>query len=523
VKPPFLPPVTGRYGFPQDLGDKAGWLKLGLGLCLISLLLYSLSTTTADLDLWGYLSFGRLFWEQGQFPLQDIFAYVPTLKLWVYHEWLTGVIFYLIYQRLGPAGLQALKYLLGMGAVLLVFLTARKRGASLLAAGLVLFMVHEFLTYGYSPVRAQVFTYFFFALTLYLLENARVTGRYRGLWLLVLIQIPWCNLHGGFIAGLSVIFLYALGEILSPRPFWPYYLGCLALGGLATLINPYGLDYWRYLLNAIFMPRPEIIEWSSVIVAVKNGAMSPGNAIYLATIIVFTFLLLGWARWREITTTLILGFTLYMGLNHIRHLVFFLIALGAYLPSLLTPYFETLQTLPRFEGLGRRLGWKIPMIASLAVMVLWGYRFLAREPLSLKIPPLPSFESKYEVYYPVWAFDYIKEHRLTGKLLISFKWGEYALWNLYPLCQVAIDGRYETVYPEAVALPYFEFIKGRKDWRRFLEQYPPDLILIDISSKTCSLLQGEALWRQVYADTGSALFVRSPDSRAATIVSDGVH
>lgn len=508
--------------FPQDLGDKAGWLKLGLWLSLILLLLYGLSTTTADPDLWGYLAFGRLFWEQGQFPLHDIFAYVPTLKFWVYHEWLTGVIFYPIYQKLGPAGLQALKYLLGMGAVLLVFLTARKRGASLLAAGLVLFMVHEFLTYGYSPVRAQVFTYFFFALTLYLLENARLTGRYHGLWLLVFIQVPWCNLHGGFIAGLSVIFLYALGETLSHRPFWPY-LVCLALGGLATLINPYGLDYWRYLLNAISMPRPEIIEWSSVIVDVKNGTMPLNNAIYLATIIVFTFLLLWWARWREVTTTLILGFTLYMGLNHVRHLVFFLIALGAYLPSLLTPYLETLRTMPRFEGFGRRLGWKIPIIASLAVMVLYGYRFLEREPFSLKIYPFPSFESKYVVYYPVGAFDYIREHRLPGKLLINFRWGEYALWTLHPLCQVAIDGRYETVYPEAVALPYFEFIKGRKDWRQFLEQYPPDMILIDISSKTCSLLQGEAQWRQVYADTGSALFVRSPDSRAATILWGGVH
>jgi hypothetical protein len=54
----------------------------GLFACLIILVcLNALSGTVADPDLWGYLSFGRLFWETGQFPYQDIFAYVPTLNL----------------------------------------------------------------------------------------------------------------------------------------------------------------------------------------------------------------------------------------------------------------------------------------------------------------------------------------------------------------------------------------------------------------------------------------------------------
>ena len=45
------------------------------------MILYSLFGTAADLDLWGYMAFGRLFWETGGFPHHDTSAYVPTLKV----------------------------------------------------------------------------------------------------------------------------------------------------------------------------------------------------------------------------------------------------------------------------------------------------------------------------------------------------------------------------------------------------------------------------------------------------------
>ena len=76
-------------------------LKTAVFLFMIIATLVILGQTTADLDLWGYLAFGRLFWGQPHFPYQDVFAYVPTLHPWVYHEWLTGVLFYPLYQTLG--------------------------------------------------------------------------------------------------------------------------------------------------------------------------------------------------------------------------------------------------------------------------------------------------------------------------------------------------------------------------------------------------------------------------------------
>lgn len=107
------------------------------------------------------------------------------------------------------------------------------------------------------------------------------------------------------------------------------------------------------------------------------------------------------------------------------------------------------------------------------------------------------------------AADYIRQRRLSGKLLLEFNWGEYAIWELFPRCRVALDGRYETVYPEAVATEYFEFIYGRPGWQDFLRHYPPDLVLVDSRSRIYSLLLGDEGWRLLYADPGCALFVRA--------------
>jgi hypothetical protein len=492
---------------PERTGVHLAGKLLGPALILTisSFLLLALSKTAADPDLWGYLAFGRLFWKTGSFPYQDVFSYLPTLHPWVYHEWLTGVLFYPIYQTLGSAGLQLLKYALGLATLTFIYLTARRRGADPLSIFLVFFLIQPLLALGFPPIRAQAFTYCFFALTLYLLERARQTGSWAGLWVLVPLQILWCNLHGGFLSGLGLMALYALGEALSRRPFWPY-AGMSLLAGLATLINPYGLQYWSYLLKAVTMPRPQIREWTSLLVHYQKNLFGPAEILYVLAFIFLAVFLIWWARWREPTGLLLLGLTLYLGLRHTRHLAFFLILAGAYLPSLLKSYGETLKSRPIFPAL-KRLGWKTPLLILTLIFAFQSYRFLRVNPLRIEIPPVPDRPSSW-LYYPQSGLDYLRQHRLSGNLLTEFGWGEFLIWNLYPQCRVALDGRYETVYPDEVCQAYFHFFHQPDQFRRFLTDYPPDLILIDSRSRVFAFLSGQPEWQRLQVDAGCALFRR---------------
>ena len=485
------------------------WLRIGAFSAFLVFTLGLFSTTNvADPDLWGYLSFGRLFWHSQKFPYHDVFSYVPTRNLWVYHEWLTGVLFYPLYQTLGAPGLLVLKYGLGLATIGLIYLTARRRGAHPLAAALFAVIILEEARYGYGPVRAQVFTYFFFALTLYLLERARLTGWWQGLYFLPLILIPWANLHGGFLAGLGLMVIYAGGEFLARRPFLPYLL-IFFLSLLVTLVNPYGVEYWAYVARAVTMPRPTITEWASIIRGYQTGVVNEILIIYLL-ILSFVGLWGMWrSHWREVSASLALAVTLVLSLWHIRHLPFFVLLAGAYWPVCLQVNVDYLQSRPALQRLGSLRPTKISVLAGLAMFTILNLVFfVGSNPLSPKLPEKPGSPKEIFVFfYPVGAVNFILEHGLTGKILTVFQWGEYLIWELYPRCLVAYDGRYETVYPPEVDRRYIEFYYARPQWRRFLEDYPPDLILLDQRMETVKFIQKEPQWRQVYADSGCALFV----------------
>ena len=94
-------------------------------------------------------------------------------------------------------------------------------------------------------------------------------------------------------------------------------------------------------------------------------------------------------------------------------------------------------------------------------------------------------------------------------MLTEFDWGEYIIWELNGKCRVAMDGRYETVYPEYVSREYFEFAAGGRNWRQFLDKYPHDLILLKYNNHLCEIIRKEPKWSQVFIDEGSVLFMRS--------------
>lgn len=385
-----------------------------------------LGSNAADYDLWGYLTFGRLFWTADGFPYQDIFAYVPTKEVWVYHEWLTGVLYFPIYQSLGEAGLQLLKYALGIMTAGSIYLASRKRGAGPLASVIGLLTAHYLFSIGYKPVRAQVFTFFFYVLTIYILESAKREERWGYLWWLIPIQVLWCNFHDGFVAGLGIIGLYTLGEALSHRRFWPY-AKVLVFSCLATLINPYGVKYWGYIIEAISMPRPEIMELLSVYMAIKKG-LYVHNVLYFLSFFLFSFLLVLWYRKRDLTDILVLGATAFLSFRHIRHIALFMLSYTIYLPVIFSTFWEVFKGHPWKIAFRRHLDENRLMLLVAILTVFLTYRFLSGSPFDIRTRPSQDVQGKH-LRYPIGAVEYMKAHNLTGNVLLYFDWGEFIIWT----------------------------------------------------------------------------------------------
>jgi hypothetical protein len=441
---------------------------LGLGFYLFFVALFN--NVLADYDLWGYLSFGRAFWEDGFFPYKDKFAYTPTQPLWIYHEWLTGVVFYSLTKYLGPVSLQLLRYILAIITIHLLYSTALKRGGNPFTIAMTIIPTILLLSFGYIPVRAQIFTFFFFILTLYMLEHAKKTGDGSILRWLPLIQLFWCNFHGGFVSGIGLIFLYALGEGLARNKNAIVYLRWGIISLLATLINPYGIKYWIYTIQAVSMPRPEITEWYSVITALKVNFHVFSVSLFL-TMSLIIFLAFLFRRKKDLTDLLVFAVMIYLGCVHIRHEVLFALVFGAYLPVVLSEYAQEWNANRRSF---MHLSWFLPAILSALLISTYFYFYPLKQ-----ITFIPTFRIlALSDYYPTEAIHWLKANNIQGNILPHFEWGEYLIWSYYPACRVAMDGRYETVYKGNVHKEYFDFLFGRDGWDIFLKKYPHDIVML---------------------------------------------
>ena len=471
---------------------------------MIALIVWRLTATMADPDLWGYLSFGRLFWNRAGFPYHDIFSYTPVKTLWVYHEWLTGVLFYPIYDSLGASGLQGLKYIVGLGTAALIFRTARIRGALTPASVIGLLLITPFFSFAYSPVRAQIFTNLLFVVTLYILEFSKQLKRTRCLWGLPPLFLLWANLHGGFVAGLGVIGLFAVGESIRGQRALPYW-SVLAPTVLITLINPYGLQYWIYLKDALLMARPDIDEWHSLFFALQNGESS-ANILMFIILVILALLMLLTSRNRLFSDILLFMTTALLAFQHVRHQSMFFLVMGCCGPVYLTEAWNLIRQTATKTVRRQKTIRAIMLIFFASLFIYSCSGFFVAQPFNLTLHNASAKEMA-DYNYPVGAVEFIRKNSLNGNILTEFSWGEYIIWNL-PESRVAMDGRYETLYTDQAAHEYFEFTKGNIGWRDYLYKYPHEMILFRPDSIVSHLLHAELRWSVIYADADCALFFR---------------
>ncbi|MBQ8476823.1 hypothetical protein IJ531_07160, partial [bacterium] len=213
-----------------------------------------------EFDFWERLVVGKSFFQTGHLFNYDFQSYGTTHQF-IDHEWGSSLVFYLLQRYTGDIGLYFFKSLLIFLTIFLIVKIIRldKKDAKL--HFLFFFFALHAISYSiYATIRCQSFSFLFFILYLYILKKAR--GNYRLLWVIPVLNIIWANLHGGFMAGLILILLFALGEWLNKKPSKPYFIAFL-LSCITSLINPYGIKYIYFIFGALSLHRTHITEWQS--------------------------------------------------------------------------------------------------------------------------------------------------------------------------------------------------------------------------------------------------------------------
>ena len=413
-----------------------------------------------DGDLWAKLAIGSTLWNTGHLPRHDVYAFTPTLPQYIDHEWGAGVVFYALLQWFGPSSLIVLRMVLAIGLLALGIFTGRRQGCDGKILLLLAVPAAACILTGYIPVaRSHVFTFFLFAATLFCLEELRRGRRWPAI-VLPAIMLAWTNLHGGFVAGLGVIFIYCANACLRREKAALMICTGLACGAV-TLINPYGLDFWRYLVPALLHPRARIQEWRPL----PPLAWDDFWGFRLLFVLTVGALAAGWKRvapknWPGLA---VLAVTAWMGWRSRRHGPFLAAAALAYAG----PYFQAVWR-GRFDLL--------PATGLLYVAIAyWVAKFIL--PSASLVPLSPIGED------PVREADILARAGARGNAATPFGWGSYVSWRLYPNIKISMDGRYETTYPESTFDLNNDFYDHQGDWLRLCREYKVDYVILDLQNE----------------------------------------
>ena len=201
-----------------------------------------------DTDLWYHLTGGRYLCTTGTIPHDSFFSFITPPRPWVDYYWLFQALVYGIYRLWAYQGLvifRAAMYLATLTIVLRLLIQGRHRERSLpwfafLGACYCLLLIPRSLA-----VRPHLFSYFFIAAFLYLLELAPQ----RAVWL-PLLGLLWCNLHGitypvlELICGAHLVeWLIASRASRATRVPWPRPSPPMLIATMLTpLLTPHSLD-----------------------------------------------------------------------------------------------------------------------------------------------------------------------------------------------------------------------------------------------------------------------------------------
>jgi hypothetical protein len=504
-------------------------------LVIASTFLHFWVRNLADPDLWGHLTWGRAMIHDWALTARDTYSYTAVGRPFFDHEWLADVITAWTFDAAGSGGLIALK--LGLGGLMLVCILDAVRTMArdtdlegpvhplMLAAGMVLSLAA--IAPG-ATFRPQLFTMAFTAATWALLVRAderlaTPSARSRiswELWCLPFLLVFWANVHGGFLVGLALIGLFAASVVWRA---WRGRAGApgvreaavvvfmTVLSAAAPLVNPYGVELYRYLLGTLHL-HDGITEWDPV--PLLGTAFIRFKLLLAATVAVS---LLWWQSEREpgrrarlAWRLAFVAFAAVYAFRHQRHTVLFAIVAA--------PIVVVAGERLRRAVLARRPA-LAPRAAVMAAITI-GVLVVPAVQLAGIAGDWRSHGTaiRYSrLAFPIDALNFIRQHDLRGNLALPVHWGSFTIHQLGDRVRVFIDGRFEAVYPRNVLDDHFAFIHGREGWERLLDDYPTDMVLVQRTHGSHERMFKRSDFAYVYSDRGALLFVRRNPTNSAAL------
>jgi hypothetical protein len=493
-------------------------------LALLGILAFSPMSAglLGDADTGWHIRSGEQILATHAIPRTDPFSYTRHGEPWYAWEWMYDVVIAAIHHVSGLNGVILFTAAVISVTFALLFRFILRRSGNLAVAAF-LTLLAAAAAQVHMLARPHVLSWL---LTLLWVENLCrfEDGERSALLRLPPLMLLWVNLHAGFILGLGLLGIFALGDIwrsvAAPRggdrekiaQLFIVFSACL----LTTLLTPYGyrlhIHVYQYLSNGFLMNN--IDEFKS-----PNFHVFVYEYFELFIPLVIAGAMLGRDRLTP-TRVLLLLFSLHAGLYAARNIpisaIIMSLVLGPSLTLAISPKSDCssrLRWLHSVFDAGRgisdsmtrlesQLRGHVPaavVMAASVALVLNGGRVFSRQILSA------HFDEKT---FPVKAAQFVAQRRIRDHLFSSDTWGAYLIYRLYPGTEVYFDDRHD-FYGETFVKEYGKAILGSRQWREPLDRYQVKWVLVPVDSPLSSLLRESHDWRAEYDDGLAILFTRA--------------
>lgn len=466
-------------------------LKIFLPLIVVFVL--SLNPPS-DADLGWHLKYGEYFFQHGQILRDNIFSNeMPDYK-WANSSWATDLISYATFSNFGFLGLS----ILGAAVISATFyFFAKASKLDYYEKALIFPLLLLFL----GPInsvsfRGQLLSLLLTGVLFYILSLYE-DGKEKALYILVPIFALWVNIHGQFLFGLILLYIWvAIFLSTTSIKLKKDLLFVTLLSSAATFINPWGIQVYQVTLSHFNNPDlKSIIEY-----------------------LPFNELSIFW--WNQI----IVGFILFLGL-------LFIILNGEIRRKL--PWIGPLGLLYALSYWVRRYSWSMyylsmPLLKPVASFVKPDKErsadFAATAVLLLSIGltiwianPFVRIQNMSWDRYCSEALDcspdsikYIANNHLERNLMNLYNWGGFMIWN-YPGVKPSIDGRMHLWRDQSGYSAFSEYYPIEQNFKD-IDETNYDTVLMSPGKpvyKRLKELVKIGKWKLVYEDSKAGIFLRN--------------
>lgn len=484
-------------------------------------------------DIWMHLKNGELILKNRHFLYTDTYSFRTIGMPWVNHEWLAGVIFYLVFQMGKVNGLIIFKTLLVLVLTLWLIATCllTKNRWNILYPVIVFALFNAGVR---SLERPHMFTDFFVPVFFFILFAYKYRKKDYLFWLPILMLL-WVNIHGGFVVGMGIITLFTLFEtcrtflnrylkkrqndILSIKQLKKLWIIWL-ISGLVLMLNPHGLSIYTYPFELAskqtFMT--QIYEWQPPFKSETFMKSYAFNYFLVWMALLGLSFLLDWKRF-DLTNFMLSLLFLSMALKMHRNITIFALATAPIISLNLDQFFDGLfKDQKGFIGADLLVKTCLLLITAGLTVMSFQYGYIYRQGSN------KPYGWGVASNMPIKAVEYLKKNQIKGNSFNPYTYGTYLIWHLYPETRVVMDSR-DLPYGESLYLEHQYAMVDVNAFKFIFQKYHIDYILLNYRQSELvehfKYLQDNKEWVMVYFDDQNLIYIRNTPTNKGLIDRDG--